>query len=204
MKFLILGLLLTISVTSLSSCRGYYSEKPPIRVHINMVQTPKINTQRMSLDTPEGNLAYGKTSDFNDPKREDLIKEDSRIYTGKNSDGSYVSKVPLKVDNDLIQLGREKYDITCAACHGATGAGQTEVAKRGLPPLPKFYEDKVVNMTDGELFYIGTYGVRTMSGYEKLLTPEERWGIVLYIRALQVAMKGQLSDVPENKKASLK
>ena len=46
------------------------------------------------------------------------------------------------------------------------------------------------------LFDIISNGVRTMPGYSKQLSEEDRWAIVLYVRALQRAANGSLKDVP--------
>ncbi|RAP35807.1 quinol:cytochrome C oxidoreductase, partial [Candidatus Marinamargulisbacteria bacterium SCGC AAA071-K20] len=58
-------------------------------------------------------------------------------------------------------------------------------------------QDLTVNRPDGELFDIVSNGVRTMPGYRKQVSEEDRWAIVVYLRALQKVQRGQIKDVPQ-------
>ena len=48
-----------------------------------------------------------------------------------------------------------------------------------------------------------TYGRRTMPPYGAQNRPHERWAIVAYLRVLQRAQHGTMSDVPESDRATL-
>ncbi len=61
-----------------------------------------------------------------------------------------------------VQRGGQVYNVYCIACHGASGAGDGPVAKRGFPPPPPLPTGKSVQMRDGQLFHILTYGQRSM------------------------------------------
>jgi hypothetical protein len=43
-----------------------------------------------------------------------------------------------------------------------------------------------------------------MPAYAPQIAPEDRWAIVMYLRALQRSQAGALSDVPESERSSLK
>ena len=47
-------------------------------------------------------------------------------------------------------------------------------------------EDRIVEMADGDIFNVITYGRRTMPPYGYQNRPEDRWAIIAYVRALQL------------------
>jgi hypothetical protein len=59
-------------------------------------------------------------------------------------------------------------------------------------------------MGDGELFYVITSGRNNMGAYGPNITVEDRWAIVAYLRALQLARLGTIDDVPQELRANLK
>jgi len=52
-------------------------------------------------------------------------------------------------------------------------------------------------MPDGEIFNTITNGKNTMMSYADKLSPEDRWAVVAYVRALQRAQQGTVTDVTE-------
>lgn len=77
---------------------------------------------------------------------------------------------------------------TCFACHGITGKGDGPSGKDLRPSPrdftnPKFFELR----TDGELFWVivnGSLGTRMFSYSPSIITEEEAWTVVHYLRAL--------------------
>src|SRR5437016_4684877 len=43
---------------------------------------------------------------------------------------SYATSFPMKVDRPLIELGKKRFDIICATCHGPVGDGDSIVARQ--------------------------------------------------------------------------
>jgi mono/diheme cytochrome c family protein len=43
-----------------------------------------------------------------------------------------------------------------------------------------------------------------MPAYGPQIPPEDRWAIIMYVRALQKSQAGTLNDVPESERGSLK
>lgn len=129
----------------------------------------------------------------------------------KDAAGKFVTKNPLPADlkivrlgreTTLIERGRERFDIHCAVCHGYTGQGGNTTTGHGLVGrrwgvnIPNFHaqttpgaDNRVANLTDGEYFEVITNGVRSMPAYGARISPEDRWAIVHYIRALQQLSK---------------
>ncbi len=46
-------------------------------------------------------------------------------------------------------------------------------------------EPKIAKKPVGELFKTISHGIRNMPGYARQIPPEDRWAIILYVRALQ-------------------
>ena len=104
------------------------------------------------------------------------------------SGGAYVDTIPLPVTPQLVERGRGRYEIFCAACHGKTGEGDGPVAGtldyRFPPPLP-FSADEVRARPAGFYFDVITNGYREMGRYSHQVGARDRWAIIAYIRELQ-------------------
>jgi len=83
------------------------------------------------------------------------------------------------------QRGAEAYEVFCTACHGSGGAGDGPVSKRGFPPPPSLLTGKSLQMKDGQLFHILTYGQGSMLPFAAQLSPDRRWDLVNYVRTIQ-------------------
>ena len=103
---------------------------------------------------------------------------------------------PMAELNASIQRGVEVYGVFCVSCHGATGAGDGPVAKRGFPPPPPLPTGKSATMKDGQLFHILTYGQGSMAPMAAQLTRDRRWDVINYVRSLQQAAKQSQTEAP--------
>jgi mono/diheme cytochrome c family protein len=76
------------------------------------------------------------------------------------------------------------YVDKCSECHGETGQGNGPQAKM-YDPHPRMLTDTphLATVTDGELFYVISQGHKPMPSYRKKLTEEQRWQLVLLVRA---------------------
>ncbi|MDA1232657.1 MAG: cytochrome c [Planctomycetota bacterium] len=95
-----------------------------------------------------------------------------------------------------VQRGAEVYNVYCISCHGVTGTGDGPVAKRGFPPPPPLPTGKSVQMKDGQLFHILTYGQGSMSSMAAQLTRDRRWDVINFVRRLQQNAPPQASTEP--------
>ncbi len=73
-----------------------------------------------------------------------------------------------------------------------------------MAAVANLHDKRIVEMTDGELFYVITNGRNLMGAYGPNVTVEDRWAIIAYLRALQLSQLGAIEDVPEALKATLK
>jgi mono/diheme cytochrome c family protein len=101
--------------------------------------------------------------------------------------------------------GQQRFQINCSPCHGGIGDGNGITKKIGaMAIVANLHDQRIVQMADGELFFIITNGRNNMGAYGANVTVEDRWAIVAYLRALQLARLGTLDDVPQELRATLK
>jgi mono/diheme cytochrome c family protein len=131
------------------------------------------------------------------------LQEDVAFYTGK-AGAAPVRELPIAVDEALLARGEERYNIFCAPCHDATGAGRGMVVQRGYRQPPSFHEDRLRNAEAGHFFDVMTNGFGAMPDYRMQLAARDRWAVVAYIRALQLSQHASKADVPGGDPTSVK
>ena len=130
-----------------------------------------------------------------------------RLTTGREPDGpmqpnaeplpNYVATVPLPISRKLLELGRKRFDITCATCHGPLADGKSIVATQmSLRPPPSLQDPKFVAKPAGYIYEVITKGFGMMASYAAELSVEERWSVVAYLRALQLSQNTPVSALP--------
>jgi mono/diheme cytochrome c family protein len=118
------------------------------------------------------------------------------------TNGIYVTRPPMKISLEQLQRGRERFDIYCAVCHGAAGDGTGMVAQRGFPAPPSFHSDRLRNAPIGHFVDVAANGYGAMYPYAARVSPEDRWAIAAYIRALQLSRNARAGDLtPADRKA---
>ena len=103
----------------------------------------------------------------------------------------------------LVTRGRERYNITCAICHGAAGQGNGVIKSFGLVTVRSMVDDITRAQPDGQIFNTITHGKNTMGAYGPVIAVEDRWAIVAYVRALQEVAAGKLANLPEAEQKKL-
>ena len=94
-------------------------------------------------------------------------------------------KNPFAGNSVATDRGKEIYEQMCVLCHGAAGKGNGEAALSLEKKPANFLALKdIQNETDGEIFWKITVGKPPMSSYDELLTEDQRWKLVNYIRVL--------------------
>lgn len=118
--------------------------------------------------------------------------------------GSFLARSPLAVTSSLLALGRERYDVVCATCHGVLGTAETPVARNmELRPPPSLVTPPISDYLPGRLFEIASRGYGFMPGYSMMLSSEERWAIVAYLEALTLSQSAFVGDLPRHIRAQL-
>src|SRR5580692_3746792 len=133
------------------------------------------------------------------------LRSDDFLYLGKAPDGTFARGFPssIKVDMKLLERGRDRFTIYCSPCHGAVGDGNGITKKYGMGATPTYHDDRLRKMAEGEIFNTITNGKGQMNPYADKLRPADRWAVIAYVRALQRAQTGSVSDVPDDHKGEL-
>jgi len=125
---------------------------------------------------------------------------DELLYTGKD-DGVLSNRFPFPITHADLERGRERFNIYCTPCHDYTGSGHGMIVQRGFPPPPSYHIDRLRNAPAGHFFDVMTNGFGSMYSYASRVSPEDRWRIAAYIRALQLAQHASITDVPESERS---
>jgi mono/diheme cytochrome c family protein len=180
-----LRLVLTVAVVSslavLSGCR--------LDMHVQPRQNPLsrsdfFSDQRSERPPVEGTVAR------------DELRADTYFYTGKigNTPGDYM---PFPATKEVLERGRERFNIFCAPCHSRLGDGNGFVPSRGFARKPPSYHIPRLQKAPLGYFYdVITNGFGIMPDYAAQIPSRDRWDIVAYIRALQLSQNATKADVP--------
>jgi mono/diheme cytochrome c family protein len=133
------------------------------------------------------------------------FSSDAHFTTGKLPDGSFARGFPAGVEVDLkfLEHGKDRYTIYCAPCHGALGDGNGITKQYGMGATPTYHDDRIRNMPEGEILNTIIHGKNNMLSYADKLTPDDRWAVIAYVRALERAQNGSAADVPMAHKSEL-
>ena len=150
------------------------------------------------------------------------LREDKLFYTGKTQEGDAIGATiaraqgasaqggtattgayrgfstvfPFPVTKEVLDRGQERFNIFCSVCHDRSGSGLGMVVRRGYRQPPSFHIDRLRQAPPGYIFDVITNGFGAMPDYASQIPARDRWAIVAYIRALQLAQQGKLEDVP--------
>lgn len=138
----------------------------------------------------EGDYAYAKAAN-------------PALFTGKNEDGDWLRGFPVEVTYDMVQLGQQKFTVFCQPCHGRVGDGNGITKQYGMAATPTYHDARLRDMPEGEIFNTITHGKNLMGAYGMKLSPEERWAVIAYVRALQLSQNATVADVPAQHRKEL-
>jgi mono/diheme cytochrome c family protein len=206
---LILASAATIPFSLAAYARESKSSNPRINIIPDMDFQKKFKTQRANpffedgramRPEIEGTIPHGQLND------------DDHLHRGKVG-GAWARTFPssLPATEQTMARGRERFGIYCAPCHGQIGEGDgmvsiraTKLAEGTWVPPSNMTEERLRYQPVGELFNTITNGIRNMPAYGRQITAEDRWAIVLYVRALQRSRAATIQDVPEVARGLLK
>ncbi len=148
---------------------------------------------------PAGTVARGHAAD------------DDAFFRGRVADDTIFTEVfPVQVDDGLMRRGEERFRIYCAPCHGVAGDGSGLVSVRaqalaeGTWTSPTDLASRsVIDRPVGHIFNTITNGIRNMPAHGSQIGVRDRWAIVAYVRALQLARNATFEDLPPAVRAQL-
>jgi mono/diheme cytochrome c family protein len=196
-------------VVGIFGLRGQKFSKPPIRIFPDMDEQDKVKAQkpdpffadghgsRLPISqtqprgfNPEGAMTIGGIPEY------EFGGQTGYYYTGHVGDYYGIGmpeelKLTTESAGELIRRGKERFNIYCAVCHGASGDGNGITANYGVPvaanPNAKLNAGSPETYPDGRLFNTITNGMGLMSGYGYNIPVRDRWAIIAYVRTLQAA-----------------
>jgi mono/diheme cytochrome c family protein len=217
--FIGLGLFL-VGLLAVAGFRGQKSGEPPIEIFPDMDHQPKVKAQvpsdffaddRGNRQPVPGTVPLGyeapvsKENPFPDEGKYRMVRYSSGtdyMNTGRFGD-QWGTGIPLPVTAELMQRGQERYTIFCGVCHGASGGGNGVAGQYGLVAIASLHQDRLREMADGEIYNTIVMGKNTMLGYGSKIPLDDRWAIVAYVRALQMAQTATINDAPPAERTAL-
>lgn len=95
-----------------------------------------------------------------------------------------IIKNPIDKNSTALADAKKLYVTNCAPCHGDKGRGDGPAAQ-ALSPKPADHSSATVQgESDGSLFWKLSEGRTPMPAYKKILTEQQRWELIDYIRTL--------------------
>ncbi|MBL4701907.1 MAG: cytochrome c [Phycisphaeraceae bacterium] len=196
------------------------SNKPRIRIFQDMAAQPKYRPQATSPIFADGRamrVPVTGTVSFGDVQEDDHYYRGYKLAESPQQQGkfeaTYFKGFPQQVtiDESFIRRGQERFGIYCAPCHGVDGYGQGTIHLRALElqqttwvPPTSMHTDTVRQREAGHLYNTITHGIRNMPAYGKQIPVKDRWAIVAYLRALQLSQNAPVSNVPVDKRPTLR
>jgi len=163
----------------------------------DMHDQPKLIPQRGSQFFPDQRGARPQV--LNTVARGQL-KDDTYFYTGvvqgANGYREEQNLMPFPVTLEVLKRGQERFNIYCSPCHSRVGNGLGEIVQRGYKPAANLHDQVRLSQPISHYFYVMTHGYGSMPDYAAQITPEDRWAVAAYIRALQYSQAASPQDVP--------
>ena len=226
--FFLIFLLTGVAMLAFLGFRGQRSTAPPIEVFPDMVRQMKVRPQAdlaffadergmrppvpgtipIGYDMPKP-TAQASPGTVPLPAGPEMGGGDMTFSAGENylstgrMGGNWGNGLPVPVTPQLLERGRERYNINCSICHGPTAAGDGIVKQYGLTTIISLQDDRIRRMADGEVFDTITHGKGTMMAYGPNITVNDRWAIIAYLRALQRGQAATAADVPPEARVEL-
>ena len=181
------ALALAAALVALAACRQKMANQP----RYDPLEPSDFFADRMSArPRVAGTVARGElvSNDFMATGR----------INGADGDG-----FPFAVTAAVMNRGEERFNIYCSECHGKVGDGNGMIPSRGYRRPPSFHTEPLRRAATGHFFDVMTNGFGAMPSYAPQVPVEDRWAIIAYIRALQLAQNGTVNDLPPDMRAKL-
>jgi hypothetical protein len=220
--FLLISLLLTIALLALLGFRGQLHQSEPWEIFPDMVRQMKVRAQAPLEFFADGRgprtpiagtvpIGYEMPRPQNSPSgappgesvshRRLAFSVGTDYYDTGKMGSNWGTGIPIEVTPQLLERGQQRFNMTCAMCHGATAEGNGITKQYGLATVVTLQDDRIRKMADGEIFNTITNGKNTMMAYGPNIVVADRWAIITYLRVLQRSQGGTIADVPPEHRA---
>jgi mono/diheme cytochrome c family protein len=182
-----LNVCMLCAVLFLGGCRQDMHNQPRYKP---LAPTDFFGDRRSARPALEGTVARGQ------------LRIDRARFTGKVGDDT-VDAFPFPITADDLSRGQQRFNIYCSPCHSRVGDGNGMIVRRGFRQAASYHTDKLRAAPVGHFFDVMTNGFGAMPSYASRVSPDDRWRIAAYIRALQFSQNAKLTDVPPDKRGEL-
>src|SRR5262245_13864446 len=191
----ITGLVVCLAaVFSVSACRQDMHDNPRFEA----------NEDGANRQPPEGTVARGSLALAVAAPRTAVPGQVGSV--GEDGFPFKLSADPETRKNEIMEIldrGESRFNITCLPCHGKLGDGNGMVALRGFRHPPTYHQDRLRAAPTSHFYDVMTNGFGAMPSYAEVVTPEDRWKIIAYIRALQASQNAKAGELAEKDRQEL-
>src|ERR1043165_7265477 len=185
--------LLVISV----GCRRDMQDQPKMKPYRGTSFFGDGTSMRQPIDgtIPRGQLRSdteyytGKKSKAPGPTATPAATQQPAAGQQANTFPDDVDTFPFQVTKEVVDRGRQRFEIFCSACHGLTGNGDGMIVRRGFRRAASFNDDRLRQAPVGHFCDAITNGWGAMPSYASQIPVQDRWAIITYIRALQLSQQ---------------
>jgi hypothetical protein len=211
--FLAIFAVCVAAVIGVLGFRGKHFRQPPLYIFPDMEFQLKLRPQTpnafftnglSSQPHPAGTIA--RSTPIQTAAGSVFPYEESPVNTGRvTGTTNFVELNPMRITSGFLKRGQQRFNINCSPCHGQLADSNGITKKIGaMMTVANLHDKRIVELPDGEIFYVITNGRSTMLGYGPNITVEDRWAIIAYLRALQLARLGTMDDVPQELRANFR
>ncbi len=186
---------------SLTACQGNRSDLPPVHLIQNMDFQARFDAQEENEFFREADCARAVNHDCKGRAMRPpvpgtvavgFLKDDDELHRGRGADGRLFDRLPASITlgPELLDRGRERYNIYCQPCHDEAGGGKGIATLRGggFKVAPANLHDPRLRAMPLAYFYdVITNGKGTMLPYNAQIPVKDRWAIAAWVRTLQAA-----------------
>ncbi len=122
----------------------------------------------------------------NTVKRGTLLQPEFTVDELELAANTLVSPFDSTASEDVVKNGKVLYERFCQHCHGAKGQGDGLVAEK-YAGVANLNGAAYLEITEGHIFHVITYGKGLMGAHGSQISPEDRWRIARYVKELQQA-----------------
>ncbi|CAH1386645.1 c-type cytochrome [Candidatus Nitrotoga sp. M5] len=131
------------------------------------------------------------------PKRSIPIPGTSSMI--RDMEASEKQTNPIPADDKSVALGKNLFEIYCAACHGVSGKGDGYVGAKLLLQPFDLTAEQTIERSDGFIWGYMTFGGAIMPSYANDLSATERWSVINYVRKVLQNGQSAVADEPAAK-----
>jgi len=191
------SVVLVLALLLVAGCTEIGNMQEQDKLHKPYSESPNFDVAAPELEPNAVPIGAG----FLQEGREDpaFLQADTHFYMGMVEDELAEDFPPnFEITESVLAEGQRQYEGFCSPCHGYSGYGDGVLTQEGLIKPASFHTDDLRSRPVGSLYNTITNGQGNMFSYGGRISPENRWAIVAYMRALQLSEYAELSALSDD------